>query len=699
MSLRNLSGWVLLGVFCVGAAKADWITSWGQGSSPDDFVINQFAGTIVIKQGNGNVYKFFSETTEHSGVPGVIEDITVDSGASGNFTIWIQDDSTPNGAPGASDVKQMNLTYGGGTATVYVLWTSEDIGEDGPVTLENLNGPIIVGGASEDTLTIDTWDTRAELRAVNLVGTVTINDDVNDDAADITISDTLSGTLNINGTLYGDLSITNTLSGDVNISGDMSGDFSVDDLSGTLAIGGDEIGNIDIDDTLSGTIEVTGDIPQTTDKHVRIKFMDGGTIECTDMGLVLGNTEEDDWLVIGHDLTNQQLAETTHTGTVTIDGVLSGRVYVRGYSAIDFTVDTVDADDDPPWREGGIETTSGFTSASSITVADFTAGRIGLIRNLLPPGTLPTVSFDGEITVTDSMGADARIDTLNPHLTGTPRLVDIEAAIEIQTTMAGTIRSSGDLTGEILVDGDMTGMILIDGELTDGAASSDIEITGTMSSASAVTVDYNGWDSGDDWESGAIITVDATNFSEASSSVNAIGTAPNFWHVTECIGDCNNDGTLDSFDVEPFIDIISEGAPYSEYASNYPGLLGSAVYHADADCDGEADAFDIEPFIDKLNASDCDCALHLGGCRIVATTIVRPVLLMLLTGANMAPARSSDKADRIIELFGTYAPSRHYDYLLDSAAFLSAHYQLADDLERSQMWAEVYDGFAERFAE
>lgn len=55
-------------------------------------------------------------------MPGVINNITVDSGATGNFTIWIQDDSTPNGAPGASDVKQMDLTYGGGTATVYVLW-------------------------------------------------------------------------------------------------------------------------------------------------------------------------------------------------------------------------------------------------------------------------------------------------------------------------------------------------------------------------------------------------------------------------------------------------------------------------------------------------------------------------------------------------------------------------------------------------
>lgn len=214
MNPKNLFIWVLLGAFGVGVAAADWITEWGGNELGVDYDIVQATGTIRILKGDGNVYKFFSETSNGSGVPGVINNVTVDSGASGNFTIWIQDDSTPNGAPGASDLKQMDLTYSGGTSTVYVLWTSEDIGENGPVTLENLNGPIIVGGASEDTLTIDTWDTRADLRAVNLVGTVTINDDVNDDAADITVSDTLSGTLNINGTLYGDLNITNTLSGD-----------------------------------------------------------------------------------------------------------------------------------------------------------------------------------------------------------------------------------------------------------------------------------------------------------------------------------------------------------------------------------------------------------------------------------------------------------------------------------------------------
>jgi hypothetical protein len=134
-----------LGAQCVGVSDADWITSWGNGTNGTEFLIVQGDPSITILKGDGNVYKFFSETSNGSGVPGVINNITVDSGASGNFTIWIQDDSTPNGAPGASDVKQMNLSYGGGTSTVYVLWTSADLGD------------------SENTLTVGTWDTHAAI--------------------------------------------------------------------------------------------------------------------------------------------------------------------------------------------------------------------------------------------------------------------------------------------------------------------------------------------------------------------------------------------------------------------------------------------------------------------------------------------------------------------------------------------------------
>jgi hypothetical protein len=197
MKANTLIG-LLLGTLGSAFSSADFITSWGAGTQGQEYDISQIAQTITILKGDGNVYKFFSETSNGSGVPGVINNVTVDSGASGNFTIWIQDDSTPNGAPGASDVKQMNLSYGGGTSTVYVLWTSADLGEDDDVTIENLNGPILAGGDSQNTLTVGTWDTRANITAVNVVGTVVINDDM---TGSIDIGDTLSGTVNANAVL------------------------------------------------------------------------------------------------------------------------------------------------------------------------------------------------------------------------------------------------------------------------------------------------------------------------------------------------------------------------------------------------------------------------------------------------------------------------------------------------------------------
>jgi hypothetical protein len=157
---------------------------------------------------------------------------------------------------------------------------------------------------------------------------------------------------------------------------------------------------------------------------------------------------------------------------------------------------------------------------------------------------------------------------------------------------------------------------------------------------------------------------------------------------------------LDAFDIDPFAEILSGGSPYSEYAANYPGLVGSAVYHADANCDGDADAFDIGPFIARMTATppDCGpCALRAGGCGIVATTIVRTAWLTLLTGTNMAPVRVDQEADRIIDLLATYAAPRHHEYLLSAAAFLAAHYEQANDPEQTELWYDVFDGLAVRF--
>lgn len=168
--------------------------------------------------------------------------------------------------------------------------------------------------------------------------------------------------------------------------------------------------------------------------------------------------------------------------------------------------------------------------------------------------------------------------------------------------------------------------------------------------------------------------------------------------MTECIPDCNNDGPIDAFDIEPFLDIMFDQA---QYASDYPGLDGSMIYHGDANCDKAVDAFDIEPFLDALACTCCiDCALRYSGAgRIVATLLYRPALLRLLAGVIPGVGQCDEKADRFIELLTIHAAPRHYGNLLNACAFLAAHYREVNDPQKSRMWLSVYDGLRENFGE
>ena len=53
--------------------------------------------------------------------------------------------------------------------------------------------------------------------------------------------------------------------------------------------------------------------------------------------------------------------------------------------------------------------------------------------------------------------------------------------------------------------------------------------------------------------------------------------------------DMNCDGTVDAFDIEPFLDLLFE-----------PGATPCALCAGDVNGDGNIDAFDIEPFLDCL---------------------------------------------------------------------------------------------------
>lgn len=282
-----------------------------------------------------------------------------------------------------------------------------------------------------------------------------------------------------------------------------------------------------------------------------------------------------------------------------------------------------------------------------------------------------------------------------------------DPCLPLNLDIGGVIHIGGDLWGArpgdgpaIFSDGGLSGKILIDGSLYSGDAN-EIEIEQAMTSAAAITIDYDGWDGFDDWEAGAIIRVDGVNHAESSASVNAKGTPPNLWHVTECRGDCNNDGVVDAFDIEPFLAILFDPV---QYAADYPGLDGSMVYHGDMNCDKVVDAFDIEGFNARLfcgNPPCCssDCAVLLGGGRYLATTILRPAVLRMALGMSAAAARADDDAQRLVDTFGDHTPRRYQGNLLNACAFLATHYREANDMRKSRMWLSVHDGLREIFGE
>ena len=105
--------------------RADVITSWGDGDLGTDFSINQGAGEITILKGEANTYKFYSETVQFNGIPGVINNITVDPNASGDFSLLI--DHPDAGKAGAENFREGDLTYSVGTSTIIGLDIAGDV--------------------------------------------------------------------------------------------------------------------------------------------------------------------------------------------------------------------------------------------------------------------------------------------------------------------------------------------------------------------------------------------------------------------------------------------------------------------------------------------------------------------------------------------------------------------------------------------
>ncbi len=513
-----------------------------------DYEFNNLSGVVTLKRGGAwrVVYQDRADLSDTAAVSIDVRGVISEAG----------------GAATSADVEIVGRNLAGSVAL-------DAISASGP---RRLRLTLRDGGAITTTAVVaaTTFDLVDSLVPGDLAGVLRVRS---------VVSGQSSSALDVGGHVAGTLDVLYDIGGPL--------DAARVHVAGNLAA----TGRIQVGQTLFGTLVLDGDVLDGVNNWIRIRRMAGGRLECRDLDLRLAGGA--DWLVIGHGLSTAEVATTTHTGSVAIRGTLRGRLYIRGYSALDIDVAAIDAAEDAPWRDGGIEASSGFTADARVAVASFVRGRIGLPRDVLPGNLLPSVVFDAAIDVQGALPPAARIDTLNPGTSGGQRAIDL----------GGVVHVRGDFSGKVQATGGLVGQVRIDGSLLDGVAGDEVEIAGPRSGIGAVTVDYDGWHAGHNWASGAVVRIGGQAFTQNTPAARV-------WETTCCRGDLDNDGSVNFFDIDPYLLVVLSVEGPGSYSNLFPGLDGSRIYHADLNCDGSSNFFDIDPFVATLLSGACtsDCA-------------------------------------------------------------------------------------------
>jgi|GEM_PF-2525326 len=151
-------------VVCVFNANADTLETWGDGSQGTDWNWIPAQNRLIILQGDGNDYKFWFHDGGDDPSTGVIDNITVDPNAAGDFSLTIGYPADPNdpnspldpNTPGALNWNEGDLTYAGGTSTIFGAKLAGSMCANGPLLVDMTTGPLIVEGEILDDVTINT---------------------------------------------------------------------------------------------------------------------------------------------------------------------------------------------------------------------------------------------------------------------------------------------------------------------------------------------------------------------------------------------------------------------------------------------------------------------------------------------------------------------------------------------------------------
>jgi hypothetical protein len=275
-------------------------------------------------------------------------------------------------------------------------------------------------------------------------------------------------------------------------------------------------------------------------------------------------------------------------GTVSITGTDNGNVTTYGNFVGSLTV-TGD-------MNGAITLNNNGSLNGPVSITGGLNGPVSIGGGNLA-ANLTAQSFSGDLTVGGNVTACAHAlgDVTHPinisgNIAGSGR-VQIGGGLSSILYVHGNIDKNG---GQPAIDvaGALTSQVRVNGYLADDLSYSPEIYVGTMGATGAVTIDWDANHRGyRDWMSGAAIQVGSSTYYGNFDSAHL--------YETSCIiGDTDNSGALDTFDIDSFAKAIQGDG--SAYNSTYCGLSESRVFHADCDCDTYANAFDIDPFVMKL---------------------------------------------------------------------------------------------------
>ena len=467
---------------------------------------------------------------------------------------------------GASDVWLLQLNQTGVTGRVVEMKISGNYGDPtsgGPLVADSA-GSLYIGGGTIETVSIGaggagTFHVTGDVNAaVSITGSVnqlyvgsTINADiqVGGDVGKIELVTVgVDGAVVIDGNLGpGMVSSIDFLNGRVIVDGSVTGWLWMTSLAGCCAVGQSVETNLSII-SLGGTLAVVGDLLGATIDDLRPQ----GVI---DIGGSIVDTLE----------FSPYMAGELHVGTDVLAPIevgasdITGRVVVDG--DLESTIST-------PWD------LRHFPSVPPVDGGEIVIGG--------------AVTADGSIEIGGTLDG-GRIEV--GELAGSVEMGDLAGVVRVGSPYA----NRSPMSGSIIVDGEMSGDIFVDTGFGEGAV-----VDVTQKSADALfVVNADGANPEQDTWDGGVFQIGETPAHEEPDE------SENLWWASCIKGDANGDDTLNAFDIDPFVQMLSSPGTY---CAAYPGLCGgltptddgSYIYRADLNCDGLVNAFDIDPFVVKL---------------------------------------------------------------------------------------------------